>query len=135
MKLLVLAGVLGVPVLSATDSVDIPGGLAAYGIAAPFAAALIWMVREAHKDRDEARAETAAARAEAAAARAEAKQERDASLTRERELNSRFGPMVYDSALLFDKGTARLADAPAEQAERVDRLVEAVQELTRKIQS
>lgn len=127
MRLLLLVGsLLGVPPILAEQAggVDVGSLLAAYGTAAPFAALCLWWVQQSRKDRD-------AAQADAAAARAETKQVRDESLAREREMTSRLGPMLYDGGLLFEKGTARLAQAP--DRSQLDQLTAAVQDLVRKI--
>ena len=134
MKLILLAGsLLGVPPILAETAggVDVGSLLAQYGTAAPFAALAFWIVVQSRKDRDTARAETAEARAETAAARAETKQVRDDSLAREREMTSRLAPMLYDGGLLFDRGTARLAQAPSPS--ELSQVTEALQELARKL--
>lgn len=126
MTLLLLSGVAVVPLLgAASGNVDVGNLLAAYGTAAPFAALCLWWVQQSRKDRD-------AAQAELAAARAETKQIRDESLARERELLGRFAPVLYDSALLYEKGNARLAEVPASLAQ-VELLTQAVQDLTKRM--
>lgn len=128
-----LAVVLAAPTLLAAtaDSLDPGSLLKVYGVAAPFAAVCFWVVLQARKDRDQLRSERDDARREAADARAETQKVRDDALARERELTGRLGPMVYDSALLFEKGTARVAESPT--SPQLERLTEAVDELARKL--
>lgn len=119
MKTLVLAGLLGVPLLGATtDGVDVPSLITAYGTAAPFAALCWWQMQRAQKKLDEAERTIGDLQ--------------DQAIARERELIGRVAPMFYDGARLYERGNERLAAGPASASDLAE-LASQVQRLVRRL--
>lgn len=123
MKLALAAAALGFPLVgAATDSPNVGATLLAYGVAAPFAL-LCWdQLRRAQKREAELEARIAELQKEA--------------VGRERDLASRVGPMLYDSALLYRQGNTALAEglAKSQSPMEVHALIEKMQTLVERME-
>lgn len=118
----VIAGILAVPPftqLSAQgESLDIGNLLASYGIAAPFAALCWWQMKRSQEKLDDAEKRIT--------------ELQEAAVTRERDFSARLGPLLYDGALLYQKGNERLREGL--QPEQLHRpVVESVEQLSRPV--
>lgn len=126
MKLLFFLGlVLGPPVLGAAD----PGGfdvgtmIASYGIAAPFAGLCLWQMQRLQKKLDASETKISDLQAQA--------------VEREKEFATRLAPLLYDGALLYQRGNERLAAGLSSQEPadaEVRNLRKSVEELLRRME-
>lgn len=127
MKFLVLLAFgAAAPIVAVADATGLDVGtmIVSYGVAAPFAGLCLLQLQRTQK------------RADAAEAKVEMLQ--TAAVEREREFAMRLAPLLYDGALLYQRGNERLAQgiaqspAPADDDE-LHALRSSVEELLRKL--